>query len=294
MPAERFRTQQLRHFLLWNATPVAITVTAPLFFPSGWLHPAWIALTLGMWIVVGGLGVSVGLHRYFSHRAIVVRPWAKWLFGICGAMAAQGPITYWVSIHRRHHAFSDQCGDPHSPLASANGANGSCAAFLQGHFGWVLRHDVPRAGRYAPDLLADKGIQIMDRHYYLIASIGILGPAAIGGFLYEEFVLGAIYGAYWGGFLRIALGHQIIWSVNSACHKWGPAPYRTGDSSTNIAALSIISFGESWHNNHHNAPTSAAFSHHGSQIDIGWLIIKLLRVMGVVLAVRQEQRKQDH
>ena len=139
--------------------------------------------------------------------------------------------------------------------------------------------------RYSADLIRDPRVAWVDRHYWWIVAAGIVIPGLVGvgiGGGYEGFVLGA----YWGGIARIALGHNVIWSINSVCHATGRRPYETEDKSRNVSLLSLVSFGESWHNNHHEAPTRAKFAHHWWQPDIGWMLIKTLSALGLATNVK--------
>ena len=285
LPAKRFRRQQYKHFLLCQALPMILTVALPFALPEGWFSLPWIGLMLLVWLVVGGFGVSVGLHRHFAHRAFTAPRSMRVLMAIAGSMAAQGPVSYWVGIHRRHHTFSDQAGDPHSPHGVANGARNRLWAFVHGHVGWAISHDVPMPSRYSADLIRDPVIAWIDRRYWWVVAAGIVLPGFIGMAMHggaEGFALGA----YWGGIVRIALGHNVIWSINSFCHAIGHRPYNTEDHSRNVSFLSLISFGESWHNNHHEAPTRAKFAHRWWQVDIGWMIIRGMRAVGLASNVK--------
>jgi stearoyl-CoA desaturase (delta-9 desaturase) len=275
----------MKHFLLCQALPMVLTLALPFFLPDGWFAAPWLALMLLMWLFVGGLGVSVGLHRHFAHRSFSANPRTRVVLAIAGSMAAQGPVSYWVGIHRRHHTFSDRTGDPHSPHGAANGRRNSLAAFVHGHVGWAISHDVPMPTRYSADLIRDPGVKWVDRYYWWIVAAGIVMPGLIGiaiGDGYQGFVLGA----YWGGVARIALGHNVIWSINSFCHATGRRAYETEDRSRNVSLLSLVSFGESWHNNHHEAPARAKFAHHWWQLDIGWMLIRALSALGLATNVK--------
>ena len=261
------------------------TVVLPFVLPHGWLAVEWVALMLLMWLFVGGLGVSVGLHRHFAHRAFSATQPTRVVMGIAGSMAAQGPVSYWVGIHRRHHTFSDRTGDPHSPHRAANGGRNSLSAFVHGHVGWAISHDVPMPSRYSAELIRDPAIAWVDRHYWSIVAAGILVPGLIGIAMHGG-IDGFVLGAYWGGIARIALGHNVIWSINSFCHIIGRRPYETDDSSRNVSLLSAISFGESWHNNHHEAPARAKFAHRWWQLDIGWMLIRTLQALGLATNVK--------
>ncbi len=283
MPAAPFLGAQRRHFLWAVVMPTAGTFLLPLILPvmqkPGWAASLWLL----MWFIVGGVGVSVGLHRHFSHRAFEARPALRAVLGVCGAMAAQGPAVYWVSLHRMHHAASDQPGDPHSPRTSAWPGASRWQAAWRGHVGWVLRHDVPKPTRYARELISDPLVRRLSSAYPLCVAAGLLLPAVVAlAVLGRE--IGAwqalVFGAYWGGVVRMAVGHQVIWAINSWCHLRGSRPHATRESSTNVAVLSLISWGESWHNNHHAAPAEARFGVGWRQPDIGWWVVRLFVWLG--------------
>jgi stearoyl-CoA desaturase (Delta-9 desaturase) len=279
LPAAAFAAAQRRHFLLSVLLPTVGALLMPAVLPLP-THAAWAAaLLLGMWFLVGGLGVSVGLHRLFSHRSFEAAPALRTVLGVLGGMAAQGPLVYWVSLHRMHHAASDQPGDPHSPRASAWPEHGPRRAAWRGHMAWVLRHDVPKPTRYARELLADPLARRLNRAYPVWVALGLLLPAAVGTWAVGGWP-GFLFGLYWGGVLRIALGHHIIWAINSWCHLGGSRPHATADHSSNVAALALLSWGESWHNNHHAQPTSARFGAGWKQPDVGWWAVSAFVTLG--------------
>ncbi len=288
LPAYRFKTRQRSHFAICVVLPTLLALLVPFFLPDGWLSLAGVGLWAAMWFLVGGVGVSVGLHRHFSHRAFVATQALRGVMAALGCMAAQGTVCYWVALHRSHHTHSDQPGDSHSPVPAAHGMSGRWAAFAQGHLGWVLCHDVPTPVRYAADLMRDPLVARIDRHYNWVVLSGIVVPGLAGIAIWGGFG-GFLIGAYWGGVVRLALGHHIIWAINSVCHFAGQRPHDTGDHSTNVWWLSLLSFGESWHNNHHQAPTSASFNHRWWQIDIGWAFIRLAGCLGLASKVKRHQ-----
>jgi stearoyl-CoA desaturase (Delta-9 desaturase) len=292
LPATAFGAAQQRHFLGALVLPTVVMVAAP-WLPgawSPWHSPGWALLIWGvMWFLVGGVGVSVGLHRCFSHRSFEAAPALRAVLGVLGGMAAQGPVLYWVSLHRLHHAASDQMGDPHSPQARAWSSPAHplprWRAALQGHLGWVLSHDVPKPTRYARELLADPLARRLSRGYSASVALGVLLPAAAGAALLHgspghSVWTAALFGAYWGGALRIALGHHIIWAINSWCHLGAARPHATPDHSANVAVLALLSWGESWHNNHHAQPTSPRFGQGLVQVDVGWWVVRGFVALG--------------
>lgn len=295
LPAAQFGARQRLHFAGAVLLPTALSLAGPFVLPLGG-HPGWaLGLLLGLWFVVGGVGVSVGLHRHFSHRSFDGPPALRWLLGACGQMAAQGPVVYWVALHRLHHAASDRPGDPHSPQPQAwpGRAAGRSAwrAFWRGHLGWVPRHDVPKPTRYARDLIGDPVVRSLGRHYHACVAAGVLLPAALSllalgpvaplGTGALGAVDAALFGAWWGGVLRIALGHHVIWAINSCCHVRRARADDTGEHSRNLAWLALPSWGESWHHNHHAHPAQARFGRGWRQPDIGWQVVRLLAWLGL-------------
>jgi stearoyl-CoA desaturase (Delta-9 desaturase) len=283
LPAAPFKRAQRRHFVFAVLAPTALALLLPLLLPAPWSpwHTPGAALGLlaTMWFLVGGVGVSVGLHRLFSHRSFEATPALRWVLGALGAMAAQGPLLYWVALHRMHHAASDRPGDPHSPRTEAWPGRGRWRAAWQGHLGWVLAHDVPKPTRYARELIADPLAQRLGRAYPACVAAGLLLPAAAGA-LWLGGWAGALFGAYWGGIVRIAFGHHVIWAINSWCHLAGRRPHATSDGSGNVAWLALPSWGESWHNNHHADPVQARFGRGWREPDIGWWVVHLFMALG--------------
>jgi stearoyl-CoA desaturase (delta-9 desaturase) len=235
--------------------------------------------------VVTGLGITVGFHRHFTHRAFATSTPLRVTLAVMGTMAIEGPITAWVADHRKHHAFSDQEGDPHSPhVGHGGGLRGALRGLAHAHVGWLFLH-TQRANkrRYAPDLIADRTISFIDRTTLWWIGLGLALPFALG------FALGGSLGAgltglLWGGAVRIVLLHHVTYSINSLCHFFGRRRFETGDESRNLAWLAPLSFGEAWHNNHHAFPTSAA---HGLRpieraLDPSAIVIGTLRRLGLV------------
>jgi len=201
------------------------------------------------------------------------------LFAVFGAMAVEGPLLEWVATHRKHHRFSDQSGDPHSPhLEHAPGWRGTLHGLGHAHLGWMLRgKDVANPARYAKDLVADRDLRLVSKTFPLWVIAGLAIPFGLGVALTGS-LAGGLTGLLWGGAVRIFLLHHATFSINSLCHYFGRRPFSTGDESRNLAWLAPIAFGEAWHNNHHAFPTSARHGLSRWQIDPGaWLIAGLER-----------------
>ena len=126
-------------------------------------------------------GVTVGFHRHFTHRSFKTRRWVRGLLAVLGSAAIEGPVISWVADHRKHHAFSDRDGDPHSPHVGHGGRLARCAARGWRTPTWAGCSSTPTAGRkarYAPDLIADPLIRFVDRTFVLWVTLGLLVPFA--------------------------------------------------------------------------------------------------------------------
>ncbi len=253
-------------------------------------------LLLAVGYALTGVGITVGYHRLFTHRAFQTHRWVRYTFAILGSMAVEGPVLRWVADHRKHHQFSDQEGDPHSP--HVGGGEGFWAALrnlAHAHVGWLFvsegRADVRK---YVPDLLADRGMLVINRLFGLWLAISLLVPAAIG-YAIAGTWQGAVTGLLWGGAVRIFLLHHVTFSINSICHFWGRRRFRVTDESRNVWLLSLISFGESWHNNHHAFPSSAfhGMSRREIVLDPGAWVVTGLEKLGLAWKVVRIPRERQ-
>ncbi len=253
------------------------------------------ALDLGILLATytfTGLGVTIGFHRLFTHRSFKTNNFLRGLLAIAGSMAIQGPVIRWVADHRRHHAFADQPGDPHSPhLDEGPGVKGVLKGLWHAHIGWFFDDEVTSMKRWAPDLLKEPMLRTIDKLFPLWATISFVAPGVIGLALTRSWS-GAISAFLWGGLARIFLLHHVTWSVNSICHFYGKRPHETTDHSTNNWPLALVSFGESWHNNHHAFPTSAVHGLDKAQIDISAGVIRGLEKLGLAWDVKEVTDKQ--
>jgi stearoyl-CoA desaturase (delta-9 desaturase) len=243
------------------------------------------AVVLTAMYLICGVGITVGYHRLFSHRSFKAGPVVRGTFGILGCMTLQGPITQWVTDHRRHHALSDREGDPHSPHL-ASGALAPARGLFHAHLGWLfVTKGTSRDGRLGRDLYADSVVRFVDRFYLLWVSLSLAIPFVIGWSVggpalgLEVFV--------WGGLVRIFLFQHATFSVNSICHTFGRRAYASDDQSRNVALLAIPTLGEAWHNNHHAFPGSAIHGLGRRQIDVSAGIIRGLERLGLVSEVKR-------
>ena len=229
---------------------------------------SWANLAAGLffWWLAGSLGIGVGYHRLLTHRGFKVPKWLEYTLSIFGTLAVQsGPLS-WVTTHRIHHAFTETDKDPHSPR------NGTYWA----HMGWIFRGTAqvqPKAvmQRYCPDFANDRFHQILDRYYWVSSLVVAVILFAIGGL---SMVL-------WGVFLKTVVGWHFTWLVNSATHLWGSRRFETRDDSRNNALIAAVTWGEGWHNNHHAHPRSAKHGLAWYEIDLNWIQIRLLEMVGL-------------
>ncbi len=240
-----------------------------------------LSLFAGMYLICG-LGITIGFHRYFSHKSFECPRWVKWMLGITGSMACQGDLYWWCAVHRTHHQHSDEADDPHSPHV---GSGGRLRRFIYSHFGWLFRIEQPDQQRYVPDLKADRDLQIISKLFPFWVFLSLLIPTVLGGVLSGSW-FGALTGFLWGGLVRIFFEHHVTWSVNSVCHIWGAQPYDSHDHSRNNAIVGVLALGEGWHNNHHAFPTSARHGLAWWQFDSSWIIIKMMSMVGMARALK--------
>ena len=262
---------------------LALLAAVPLAW--GW-GLSWVDVSLAVvFYAISGLGVTVGYHRHFTHASFKAKRWLRVLLAISGSLALQGPVITWVADHRRHHAFSDKEGDPHSPWLYGTGPVALAKGFWHAHMGWLFERDKTNAERFTPDLLADRAIVRVEKSFVLWTVVSLLVPAALGGLLTWSW-WGALTAFFWAGLVRAAFLHHVTWSVNSICHMIGDRPFAARDRSANFWPLALLSFGESWHNLHHADPTCARHGVKRGQLDISARLIWFFEKFGWVSSVR--------
>jgi stearoyl-CoA desaturase (delta-9 desaturase) len=262
---------------------VALVLAVPLAW--GWGVDWHDLVLLGVFYVLAVLGVTVGFHRHFTHKSFKAKPWLRVAMAITGSLAVQGNVLNWVADHRRHHAFSDRDGDPHSPWLFGTSPAAVAKGFLHAHMTWFFDRDETNHRRFIPDLLADRAIVRVSRAFGLWVAVSLLLPAVLGGLLSWSWA-GVVSGFFWGGLVRLALSNHVTWSINSICHMIGERPFRSRDRSRNFWPLAILSMGESWHNLHHADPTCARHGVLRGQIDISARLIWIFERLGWAHDVR--------
>jgi len=217
------RTQQRRHAFTTLLLPLGGTVLAVASLIVNGPRVLELGLLVGMYTVTM-MGVDVGYHRLFSHRSFKAHPLLRMLLAVCGSMAAQGPVIYWASNHRLHHARSDTPEDLHSPYVDARGRSlGVLSGLWHAHVGWMFGHEPANPLRLAKDLLRDTTLTRINQLYYLWVLLGLALPAAIGGWV-EGSWSGVGSGLLWGGLVRMFFVQHATFSGNSICHYFGSRP----------------------------------------------------------------------
>jgi stearoyl-CoA desaturase (delta-9 desaturase) len=259
-----------------------VLIFAPLAGAAGAAAWAWkngvswviLGLAVGMYLLTGH-GLSVGFHRMLAHRSFRPNRAVKIGFAIAGSMAIEGSVFTWVAQHRRHHAFADSVGDPHSPWDYGSGLGAQLRGLWHAHIGWFFQPNPSDPERWIPDLLADGDLHLIARTATLWAWLSILLPFFLG-WLLTRTIAGALLALLWASGVRIFLLHHVTWAVNSVGHMFGRRPFRTRDRSTNFAPLALLSCGDSWHNNHHAFPGLARHGIDRGQIDSSGFLIWFL------------------
>jgi stearoyl-CoA desaturase (delta-9 desaturase) len=230
------------------------------------------------------IGVEIGYHRYFTHRAFDAHPALAFVLGVLGSSAFLGPVIWWAATHRRHHAHTDREGDPHSPYWPFQGARGLWHA----HAGWLFRADHTAMAISAGEvkaLYANPQVVRLQRLYLVWGALGLAVPALLG--LSWGGARGALLGLLWGGLGRVFIVSHLVWGINSAAHRFGRrgALPRSGRASNNVA-LALPTLGGGWHANHHDAPRSYTTSFAWWQVDPGGALLRALARAGLVTGLK--------
>jgi stearoyl-CoA desaturase (delta-9 desaturase) len=254
----------------------------------GWTD---LAIFAAMYLVTA-LGITIGFHRMLTHRAFQTFKPIEYLLAGAGSMAVQGPVIDWVADHRKHHAHTDEEGDPHSPHV---GHGSGLAGLWHAHVGWLFDTNGQADRRkYAPDLMEDRGMRLLNRNFPWLVALTLLIPFLLGLALTGE-LAGGFTAMLWGGFVRVFFVHHVTWSINSICHFHGARRFDTDDESTNVWWLSLASLGEAWHHNHHAFPRSAFSGLRWWELDPSGLVIRGMRRVGLawnVVAITPERQAQ--
>ena len=243
---------------LVTAVPFLLLVVAAWQVWDEALHWRDLAI-LAVGYAITAMGITIGFHRLLTHRSFKTSATLRAIFAAIGSAAIEGPVISWVADHRKHHTFSDERGDPHSPhVGHGGGWRGTLRGLFHAHLGWLFVHtERGSKQRFASDLIEDPVVTTIDRTFFIWAVVGMLIPFAVGYAIGGTLVAG-LTGLLWGGAVRVFLVHHVTYSVNSVCHVFGRRRFATEDESRNVFWLALPTMGEAWHNNHHAFPTSAA------------------------------------
>jgi stearoyl-CoA desaturase (delta-9 desaturase) len=280
-------TQQVL-LTIFLVVPLAAVIAA---VPVAWgwgLSGRDIVIAAVMYVTTG-LGITVGFHRYLTHRAFTARRPVRIALTVAGSMALEASAIQWVADHRRHHRFSDKDGDPHSPWRYGTGFRALTKGFFYSHVGWLFDWEKTDELKYASDLIADRDVNFLSRTFSWWVALSLLLPPLVGG-LWGWSWQAAVTAFFWGSLVRICLLHHVTFAINSVCHITGRRPFRTRDRSQNVWWLAIPSFGESWHNFHHAEPTSARHGVRRFEIDTSAMMIKTMEKLRWISDVRWPDR----
>lgn len=262
---------------------ICLVVAVPLLWGRGLS-----ALDVTMAVIaylVSGFGLTVGYHRLFTHRSFKAKRGLRIALAVAGSLGVEGSPVQWVANHRRHHAFADREGDPHSPWRFGTDTRALLKGLLHAHIGWMLKRELSNRARFAPDIYADRDLRLIGRLFGPLTVVSLLAPALVGGLVTGTWT-GALTGFFWAGVMRMALLHHVTWSVNSVCHVAGKRPFAARDKATNFWPLALLSFGESWHNSHHADPTGARHGVLPGQLDPSARLIRIFEKLGWAHDVR--------
>jgi fatty-acid desaturase len=241
-------------------------------------HTTWSAIGIFflLYMICGGLGICVGYHRLLTHRSFKTPRIVEYALATLGALSMQGGPIEWVALHRKHHQYSDKEGDPHS---AADG-------FWWSHMLWVLWTPSRKkwkeiTAKYAPDLAKQRFYRVLEPVNYVVAILTAIGLYLLGGWSW----------VIWGMCVRLVTTYHITWFVNSASHMFGYKTYESNDRSTNCWWVAILAYGEGWHNNHHAFPTSARHGLGRWEIDFSWIVIRVMKLVGLAKDVYVPDQK---
>lgn len=276
-----------------------LTVTIPLLFILVAIY-RWLVLGLNPMVLVAfgisylftALGLELGYHRYFSHKAFKTSKFMDGLLAILGSTGAQGPVFFWATFHRKHHVHADVVGDPHSPVAphSEDDEHGD---LLHAHIGWFLHTPLQNFGSNIKDLRKLSHLKFINKHYLIWVVLGLVLLTLIIALIFQITELKALIDLlFWTGFVRIFAAQNVVWAINSLCHKIGQRSFRSGDNSRNLPLLSLLMWGAGWHNKHHAFPVSASMKLKWYQFDPGLWLLRLMSLTGLVWDLRIPEKTQ--
>ncbi|EGG19470.1 delta 9 fatty acid desaturase [Cavenderia fasciculata] len=254
------------HASLLLTTPV-IAVYGMMSVSLTWKTFVWTFIYYHM----TGMGITVGYHRLYSHRSYKATLPIRILLLLFGAGAIEGSCRWWSRDHRAHHRYTDTDKDPYS----------AHSGFFWSHFGWLMmKQDPSKIGRSnIEDLNADKWVMWQHRNYLPIAFFfGFVFPTLVAGLGWDDWMGGYFY----AGVLRLVTVHHSTFFVNSLAHFIGDTPYDDNHSPKDSIITAILTFGEGYHNFHHEFPTDYRNAYSTFGYDPSKWAIKLMELLGLV------------
>ncbi len=257
--------------LIAVVAPFLATIVAIVTLWKRDVVPVDIILLVGLYLLTG-FGVTVGFHRFATHRSFRSGPVVKFILLALGTMAVEGQVLAWVATHWKHHRLADKPGDPHSPLEG----------LFHAHIGWMFGSGGGIPERDAKHLLNDRVAIFINRTFVFWIVLGFVVPYFVDGWR----------GVLWGGLVRVFITHHLTWSVNSICHQFGRRRFMTPDQSHNQWIVGLFGLGEGWHNNHHAFPESAFHGLRWYEIDLSGYVIRLLEWTRLINGVRRVSKER--
>lgn len=247
---------------------------------TGW---SWTAVAVAVALYFIRMFAITGFyHRYFCHRAYHTSRAGQFIFALIGLTAVQRGPLWWASVHRHHHAHSDEDIDAHSPHTKS---------FLWSHIGWLTSsRNFPTDYKLVRDLVKYPELHFLNR-FDLIGPLLLVALLAGLGWGLETFAPSLGTNAWqlivWGFFISTTVLFHGTCAVNSFAHIFGKKRFETRDESRNSLLLALITLGEGWHNNHHHYQSSARQGFYWWEIDISYYVIRTLAALGIVWDVRE-------
>jgi fatty-acid desaturase len=255
----------------------------PLMFVDYFFSWTGVALVFIGNYIFDGWGISMGYHRFHTHKGFKCSKWFERLMATLGLCCLTDHPIRWVTQHRIHHQHSDQSPDPHTPKAG----------FWWGHCLWLIHNDGVGNELYkkhAADLLNDPyyawlrtGINWFA--VYILHTVMFFVAGFLIGWLQADVAAGVQFGLslwFWGVVVRTVLVWHVTWAVNSVCHTFGYRNYDTTEGSTNNWLVALFTHGEGWHNNHHGDQRTCRHGHKWWEYDTSYWTLRVLEKFGIV------------
>jgi stearoyl-CoA desaturase (delta-9 desaturase) len=235
-------------------------------------------------------GITLGFHRYAAHKSFKTSRFFEGVLMIAGSMALEGPLSFWVSTHRRHHRYADELGDPHSPNLSGTGPLAKLKGLWYAHIPWMFSDQESRVNVFAPDVLRDRHLFNYSRTYPIWALLSLALPGVLG-FAIGGTVASGLSGFVFGGLARVFVANQAAWCVGSISHMFGSRPFVNRDNSANNWPVAIFTFGEGLQNNHHAFPGAYRHGMRWWEPDASGWVLTVLAKAGIVWDLHMPSRQ---